>query len=83
MDFWRHSARVSSRKKIRNEVIKDRMNVKNSIVDVILTQKLQWYGHTKRMTQKRLPRRAVEPYQEEGKEEDHLSPCLLYTSRCV
>ena len=42
MDFWRRSARVSRvsrREKIRNEVIKDRMNVKNSIVDLIQTQK--------------------------------------------
>ena len=29
MDFWRRSARVSRRQKIRSEVIKDRMNVKN------------------------------------------------------
>ena len=53
-------SRVSRREKIINDVIKDRMNVKNSIVDFIQTKKLQWYGHTKRMTQERLPRRVME-----------------------
>ena len=58
--FWRHSTRVSRREKIRNEVIKNTMNVNNSIVDFIQTKKLQWYGHTKRMAQERLPRRVME-----------------------
>ena len=35
MDFWRRSAIVSRREKIRNDVIKDRMNVKNVIADFI------------------------------------------------
>ena len=60
MDFWRRSARISRREKIRNEVIKERMNVKNSIVGFIQTKKLQWYGHTKIMAQERLPRRVME-----------------------
>ena len=38
MDFWRRLARVSRCEKIRNEVIKDRMNVKNVIVDFIETK---------------------------------------------
>ena len=42
IDFLRCSARVSRHEKIRNEVIKDKMNVKNSIVDFIQTRKLQW-----------------------------------------
>ena len=50
MDFWRRLARVSKREKIRNEVINDKMNVKNLIFDFIKTKKLQWYGNTKRMT---------------------------------
>ena len=47
MDFRRHLGRVSRREKITNEVIKDRMNVKNSIVDFIQTKKFQWYGQAK------------------------------------
>ena len=53
MDFWRRSARVSRREKIRY-VIQDRMNVKNSIVDFIQTKKLQWYGHCLLYTSERM-----------------------------
>ena len=61
------STSVSRRDKIRIEVIKDRINVKNSIVDFIETKKLQWYVHTKEWHKKDCQ---VElwngPHQEEG-----------------
>ena len=48
MDFWRRSARISRRDKIRNSVIKQKMNVQNSIIDFIKNKQVKWYGHVKR-----------------------------------
>ena len=44
MDFRRRSARISRKDKIRNTIIKQKMNVTRSLLDDIKT-KLQWYGH--------------------------------------
>ena len=53
MDFWRRSARVSRSEKIRNEVIKDRVNEKNLIVDFIQTKKITMvWTHEKNGTEK-------------------------------
>ena len=41
MDFWRRSARISRRDKIRNSVIKQKMNVQNSIIDFIKNKQLK------------------------------------------
>jgi len=45
MDFWRRSARISKKDKIRNTIIKQKMNVTGSLLDDIKTQQLKWYGH--------------------------------------
>jgi hypothetical protein len=45
MDFWRRSARISRKEKIRNTVIKQKMKVERSLLDDIKTKQLQWYGH--------------------------------------
>jgi len=58
MDFWRRSARISRKEKIRNTVIKQKMNVARSILDDIKT-KLQWYGHVQRMEEGRLPKKVM------------------------
>jgi hypothetical protein len=47
MDFWRRSARISRKDKIRNNVIKKKMNVTRSLLDDIKTKQLQWYGQSK------------------------------------
>jgi hypothetical protein len=49
MDFWRRSARISRKGKIRNAIIKQKMNVAKSLLDDIKTKQLQWYGHVQRM----------------------------------
>ena len=49
MDFWRRSARISRKDKIRNIIIKQKMNVVRSLLDDIKTKQLQWYGHVQRM----------------------------------
>jgi hypothetical protein len=41
------SARISRKEKIRNTVIKKKMNVTRSLLDDIKTKQLQWYGQSK------------------------------------
>jgi hypothetical protein len=41
MDFWRRSARISRKDKIRNNIIKQKMNVTRSLLDDIKTKQLQ------------------------------------------
>jgi len=40
---------LSRKDKIRNTVIKQKMNVTRSLLDDIKTKQLQWYGHVSRM----------------------------------
>jgi hypothetical protein len=40
MDFWRRSDRISRKEKIRNTIIKQRMNVTRSLLDDIKTKQL-------------------------------------------
>jgi hypothetical protein len=49
MDFWRRSARISRKDKIRNAIIKQKMNVTRSLLDDVTIKQLQWYGHVQRM----------------------------------
>jgi len=59
MDFWRRSARLSRKDKIRNTIIKQKMNVTRSLLDDIDTKQLKWYGHVQRMEGGRLPKQAM------------------------
>ena len=60
MDFWRRSARISRREKIRNTVIREKMKVKGSLAEDIKTTQLRWFGHVKRMMEDRLPKKIYE-----------------------
>jgi hypothetical protein len=44
--------------KIKNENIKEIMGVKGKpdIIDIIEKERLQWYGHVKRMPEERIPK---------------------------
>jgi hypothetical protein len=55
MDFWRPSARISRKDKIRNNIIKQKINVTRSLLDDIRTKQLQWYRRVQRMENGRLP----------------------------
>jgi hypothetical protein len=57
MDFLRRSARISGKDKIRNNIIKQKINVTRSLLDYIKTKQLQWYGHVQRIEEERLPKR--------------------------
>jgi len=59
MDFWRRSARISRKDKIRNIIIKQKMNVTRSLLEDIKTKQLQWYGHVQRMKERRLPKEVM------------------------
>ena len=54
------SARCSRLEKIRNNVIRDNMNIENSVLDYIRYTQLNWYSHVKRVDQEMLPRRILE-----------------------
>jgi hypothetical protein len=62
MDVLRRSARKSRLEKIKNENIKEIMRVKGKldIIDIIEKKRLQWYGHLKRMPEKRIPKLILE-----------------------
>jgi len=49
MDFWRRSARISREEKIKNTVIKQKINVVRSLLGDIETKQLQWCGNVQRM----------------------------------
>ncbi|PSN56542.1 hypothetical protein C0J52_14741 [Blattella germanica] len=60
MDFWRRSAKISRRDKIRNTVTRDQMKIKGSLTEDIKTAELRWFGHVKRMREYRLPMKICE-----------------------
>jgi hypothetical protein len=59
MDFWRRSARISRKDKIRNIIIKQKMNLTRSLLDDIKTKQLQWRGHVQRMEERGLPKEVM------------------------
>jgi len=59
MEFWRQSAQISRKDKIRNTIIKQKMNVTRSLLDDIMTKQLKWYGHVQRMEVGRLPKKVM------------------------
>jgi len=56
MEFRRRSARNSRKGKIRNAIIKQKMNVARSLLSDIKTKQCQRYGHVQRMEEVRLPK---------------------------
>ena len=54
MDFWRRSDRISRKDKIRNNIIKQEMNLTRSLLEDIKTKQLKWYGNVQRMEEGRL-----------------------------
>ena len=52
MDLLRRSGRCSRLEKIRNNFIRQKMNIKNSVSDYIKYKQLNWYGHVQKWTKK-------------------------------
>ena len=59
-DFWRRSAQIFRKDKIRNTILKQKMNVTRSPLDDIKTKQLKWYGHVQRIEEGRLPKKSYE-----------------------
>ena len=60
MDFLRRSCRISRLEHVRNEVIRERAKVVKSIIDDIDKKQLTWFGHVKRMEERRWPRKILD-----------------------
>ena len=52
IDSLRRSARCSRLEKIRNNVLREKINLKNSVIYYIRYKDLNWYGHVQRWTKK-------------------------------
>jgi hypothetical protein len=55
MDFQSRSTRTSRREKVRNEIIREKMDIKNKILSDIWPKQIIWYGHLQRVDEERLP----------------------------
>ena len=60
MDFWGKSARCSILEKIRNNFIREKNNLKNSVLDYIRYKKLNWNVDMRIMDEERLPQKMLE-----------------------
>jgi hypothetical protein len=60
MDFWLRSARISRKDKIRNNIIKQKINVTRSLLEDIKTKQLKWHGRVQRMEEGRLSKKSYE-----------------------
>ena len=56
----RTSAKFSRLEKIRNNVFREKMDIKNSVLDYVRYKQLNWYGHVQRIDKERLPRKILE-----------------------
>ena len=59
MDFWRRAARTSRLLKIRNEVIREKVGVAQTILERIKNNALKWYGNVVHMEDKRRPKQIM------------------------
>ena len=59
MDLWRRSERISRKDKIRNNNIKQKLNVTRSLLEDTKTKQLQWHEHVQRMEKGRLPEKIL------------------------
>lgn len=60
MDYLRRSCRTSRIERVRNDTIRENMNMDTNIIEVVEKKQLKWFGHTKRMKNTRWPRRILE-----------------------
>ena len=60
MDLFRESAKCSRLEKIRNNVIREKINIENSILDYKRYKRLNWYGYVRKMGVGRLAQKNVE-----------------------
>jgi len=66
IDFWRRAARASRLLKVRNEAIRERMRVTQTISGRLDNVMLKYYGQVIRMEDKRRPKR-IKTWSPEGR----------------
>lgn len=59
MDALRRSARISRMDRVRNEDIRRRVGLEDTIIKDFEQKQLTWYGHVQRMADYRLPKQAM------------------------
>ena len=71
--------RCSRIEKMRNNVIREKMNIKSTVLDYIRCKQLNWYGRVQRINEERLPRKknwnGVHLEEEEEKEDLEIRGC--------
>ena len=53
MKFLRSCLQRTRRDRIRNEVIREELEIKKPLLDIISQARLRWYGHVQRMDEER------------------------------
>ena len=57
MMYWRRCCKTTLLDKVRNEEIRNKMDVQRTFVENIERKQLLWYGHMRRMPEERLPQK--------------------------
>lgn len=60
MDFWRRCLQLTRLDRVRNEVVRERMGVEETISGRIGKRRLRWYGHCRRMPEEHWPNRVLD-----------------------
>ena len=68
----RRAAKTSRLLKVRNEVIREKMRVTQTILERMENSMLKWYGHLVRMEDKRWPKRIMACHRKEDDDEANL-----------
>lgn len=55
MMYWRRCSGLTLLDHVRNDTIREKMEVEHTIIDNITEKQLKWYGHLRRMNAERLP----------------------------
>ena len=60
MKYLRRTVGKTRRDRVRNERIREEVNLRKSLIEVIEDRQLKWYGHTYRMPEERKPKQIME-----------------------
>ena len=55
MMYWRRCSGLTLLDHVKNDTIRENMEVKHTIIDTITEKQLKWYGHLQRMSEERIP----------------------------
>lgn len=59
IDFWRRAPRTSRVLKVRNKIIREKIGVIQTILEIMENSALKWYGHVVCMEDKRWPKQII------------------------